>query len=199
MEKNITSEILNGLEQYIGTFEVLEIDYIGPSIGKSLRKQSLLIIAFVTLTLLLYITLRFEFNFGLAAIIALIHDSLIIFSVASLFSLEINTPFIAAILTILGYSINDTIVIFDRIREQHENTPSYLESNSINIALNQTLTRTINTSLTTLLVISSLILFGGNTIREFCIILGIGILSRTYSSLCIASPSLALLHKKQSN
>mgnify|MGYP001272373919 CR=1 FL=1 len=196
LEKNITTQLLNSLKNSLGEFEVLEIDFIGPSIGKSLRKQSLLIVLFVSAALLIYITLRFQISFGIASVFALLHDSLIIFSCASIFNLEINTPFIAAILTILGYSINDTIVIFDRIREQTQSDEISLDATSVNYALNQTLTRTINTSLTTLIVIASLIFFGGSTIREFCIILAIGILSGTYSSLCIASPLLVNLDKK---
>ncbi len=191
IEKNITSEILNSLKETIGEFEILEIDFIGPSIGNTLKKQALIITILITLTLLLYITFRFEINFGIASIAALIHDTLIVISLSSLFNLEINTAFIAALLTILGYSLNDTIVIFDRIREYLENSGNSEELTKItNLALNETLVRTINTSITTLLVILSLIFFGGSTIKEFCIILAIGILSGTYSSLCIASPIL---------
>ena len=195
LNNNLTSNIIQSLKEKLGNFEVLEIDYIGPSIGKSLRTQSVLIIIFVSFALLIYITLRFEFSFGLASVIALLHDSLMIFSFASIFNLEINTPFIAAILTILGYSINDTIVIFDRIREElGDNT--VLTSITINKALMHTFSRTINTSITTLLVVLSLIIFGGSTIKEFCIILATGVFVGTYSSLCIASPSLLLIHQK---
>ncbi|RAP25946.1 protein translocase subunit SecF [Candidatus Marinamargulisbacteria bacterium SCGC AG-333-B06] len=195
IEKNKTTEILNSIRESVGDIEVLEIDFIGPSIGKSLQKQALLIIVFVTAALLLYITLRFQLSFGLAAILALLHDGLIIFSMTSILKLEINIAFIAALLTILGYSINDTIVIFDRIREKVENFVSGNINELTNISLNQTLQRTFNTSITTLMVILSLILFGGKTIQEFCIILAIGIVSGTYSSLCIASPILAKLYK----
>ena len=191
IEKNKTSEILNEIEKIFGKTEVLEIDFIGPSVGKTLQKQAILISVFVTILLLLYITIRFQFSFGIAAIIALTHDILIIFSTTSLLNIEINIAFIAALLTILGYSINDTIVIFDRIRENiNENTHENIITTT-NHALNQTLRRTINTSVTTLLVITSLIIFGGETIQEFCIILATGIISGTYSSLCIASPIFA--------
>ncbi len=196
IEKNKTTEILNNIRENVGPIEILEIDFIGPSIGKSLQKQAFLIIIFVTGALLLYITLRFQLSFGLAAILALLHDGLIIFSFTSILDLEINIAFIAALLTILGYSINDTIVIFDRIREKTENYVSGNINELTNTSLNQTLQRTLNTSVTTLMVISALILFGGKTIQEFCIILAIGILSGTYSSLCIASPVLAKLYKQ---
>ena len=195
VEKNKTTEILNSIRSNVGNMEILEIDFIGPSIGKSLQKQALLIIIFVSATLLLYITLRFQLSYGIGAILALLHDGLIIFSMTSILNLEINISFIAALLTILGYSINDTIVIFDRIREKTENYASGNIIELTNLSLNQTLKRTINTSITTLVVILALILFGGNTIQEFCIILAIGILSGTYSSLCIASPILAKLYK----
>ena len=195
IETNITNDILNDLKISLGNFEILEIDFIGPSIGKKLKEQSIWIVMFVSLALLAYISMRFMWVYGVAAIIALIHDGLMIISIASLFNLEINTAFIAALLSILGYSINDTIVIFDRIREHYEKLKNYKPFSDIaNSALNQTIVRTINTSLTTLVVILSLILFGGSTIKEFCIILFIGILSGTYSSLCIASPILASIH-----
>jgi len=196
LEKNQTSQILNSIRNTLGDFEELERDFIGPSIGKSLQKQAFLIIIFVSAALLLYITLRFQLSFGLAAIIALLHDGLIIFSATSIFKLEVNIAFIAALLTILGYSINDTIVIFDRIREKVSNTTRDEIVELTNISLNETLKRTLNTSVTTLLVIITLIIFGGRTIQEFCIILAIGIVTGTYSSLCIASPILAKLYKK---
>ena len=143
-----------------------------------------------------YITLRFEWKYGDSAILALIHDGLITISLASILEIEINTAFVAALLTVLGYSINDTIVIFDRIRENQQSQKDQISFQTLtNTALNQTLIRTINTSITTLLVISSLIFFGGPTIKGFCIILLIGILSGTYSSLFIASPFVVMFNR----
>lgn len=197
LEKNITTDLLHALRSHLGNIEVLEVDYIGPSIGKSLRKQAITITLFVTLLLMLYISIRFQLSFGLSSIVALIHDSLIIISLSALFYLEINTTYIAALLTILGYSINDTIVIFDRIREEIETTEESVAPHMINVALTQTFKRTLHTSLTTLLVIVSIILFGGQTIQEFCIILAIGVIAGTYSSVCIASPSILLFEKKR--
>lgn len=199
IENNITSQIIKRLKSEIGSFEILEIDFIGPSIGNALKKQSIMIIFFVTIILLLYISFRFELNFGISSIIALIHDTLVILSMSALFNIEINTAFIAALLTVLGYSLNDTIVIFDRIREHFDINPSEDLNGTVNKALNETLVRTFNTSITTLLVILSLIIFGGSTIKEFCIVLAIGILSGTYSSLCIASPILVKLNKNNTN
>jgi preprotein translocase subunit SecF len=189
--------ILNSLEEKLGKMEVLEIDFIGPTIGAELKKTSFWIILIACGALLIYISLRFQFLYGIAALAALLHDTLITISFASILNLEINTAFVAAILTILGYSINDTIVIFDRIRENYNHFKTSKPFNDIiNTSLSQTLIRTINTSITTLLVIGSIILFGGSTIKEFCIVLLIGVLAGTYSSLFIASPVLSTLQKE---
>jgi len=182
--------IQSEFKKQFGNFEVLEIDFIGPTIGAELKSKSLWIILLVTVALLIYITWRFEFSFGIAAIGALIHDALITLSFASILSIEINTIFVAALLTILGYSINDTIVVFDRLREnlnlgKHKGKSI---TQIANLSLNQTFMRTINTSVTTLLVISCLLIFGGTTIKAFCLVLLIGIISGTYSSVFIAAP-----------
>ena len=133
----------------------------------------------------------------MAAIIALIHDSLIIFSFASLFNLEINTPFIAAILTILGYSLNDTIVVFDRIRENLNSDRKQDDiSNTVNQSINQTLTRTMLTSLTTLIVLIILYFVGSYLIKLFTLALIIGVIIGTYSSIFIASYSVSILQNK---
>ena len=188
--------LLQNLKETYIKLEILEVDFIGPTIGEELKNKSFLIILIVSISLLLYITLRFELIFGISALIALLHDALIVISFASLFKIEINTAFVAAILTILGYSINDTIVIFDRIRENYAPLKDkHSFKDIINLSLNQTLVRTLNTSVTTMLVIGSLIIFGGTTIKPFCVILLIGIIAGTYSSLFIASPTLSLLKK----
>jgi preprotein translocase subunit SecF len=196
LNNNKHQVILDEFEKSIGKMEVLEIDFIGPTIGAELKETSLWIVLVTSCLLLIYISVRFQFLFGVAALIALLHDALITISFASLLNLEINTAFVAAILTILGYSINDTIVIFDRVRENfnHFKTTESL-ADIINQSLSQTFIRTINTSVTTLLVIGSIIMFGGNTIKEFCIVLLIGIVAGTYSSLFIASPILYTLKK----
>ena len=177
--------------------ELLEVDIIGPTIGQELKETSVWIIVLVSIALLLYITWRFDLAFGLAALIATIHDGIITLSLASLLNIEINTAFVAAILTILGYSINDTIVVFDRIRE---NLVHVKDSQTIHPLVNksiyQTLFRTINTSLTTLFVIVCLFVFGGTTIKGFALVLLIGILAGTYSSVFIASPVFTMLYTK---
>lgn len=197
LDQKTNLRVRNQLEKEIGKYELLEVDYIGPTIGKELREKSLWIVAIVAISLLIYITWRFEVTFGLAALAALIHDSLIMFSAASLFDIEINTIFVAAFLTVLGYSINDTIVLFDRIRE---NIPNITSSSTFkyicNLSINQTLTRTLFTSLTTTIVIISLLIFGGTTIKAFCLVLLIGVIAGTYSSIFIASPILNSLNKE---
>jgi len=194
LESKKSLELVGFLRENLGSLEVLEIDFIGPSIGEELRSQSLWISLLVAVVLLIYITWRFEFVFGVAALAALLHDALVTMSFASLFNIEINTGFVAVILTILGYSINDTIVVFDRIRE---NLGLYRNKQPFNLianaSLGQTMVRTINTSVTTLLVIGSLLLMGGTTLKPFCLVLFVGILAGTYSSIFIASPVLAQL------
>ncbi|MFC1771385.1 protein translocase subunit SecF [Candidatus Margulisiibacteriota bacterium] len=196
MESDESVKLLAQLRDKLGGIEVLEIDFIGPTIGAELREISLWIIFIVSIALLLYITWRFEFTFGLAALGALLHDALIVISFAAIFNIEVTVAFVAALLTVLGYSINDTIVIFDRIREDISlyRKKHFSMANIANIAINQTLIRTINTSATTLAVIASLLVFGGVTIKDFCLVLLIGILSGTYSSIFIASPLLVVLH-----
>lgn len=194
LENKKSLALVDYLKEQLGALEVLEIDFIGPSIGQELRSQSIWIILLVSVVLLVYITWRFEFVFGVAALIALLHDALVTISFASIFNVEINTGFVAVILTILGYSINDTIVVFDRIRE---NLRLYQKKASItliaNASLGQTMVRTINTSTTTLLVVGSLLVLGGTTLKPFCLVLFVGILAGTYSSIFVASPVLAQL------
>jgi preprotein translocase subunit SecF len=198
MKRGENQAILKFLREKYGPIEVLEIDFIGPSIGIELKEKSIAIILFVSLALLAYISLRFKLKYGVAALIALTHDTLITLTFTALLNIEINTAYVAALLTILGYSINDTIVIFDRIRE---NNTLYHHSKSqneiINSSIMQTMRRTINTSLTTLMVILSLLFFGGITIKSFTIVLLIGVLAGTYSSVFIASPLLAKSKKTE--
>ena len=191
-------EILDLLENKFGGLELLEADVVGPIIGAELKTTSLWIIFVVMVMLLLYITWRFEFVFGISALMALLHDALVIVCFAAIFNVEINVPFVAALLTVLGYSINDTIVVFDRIRENlfSAKMKSGIK-NIINESLSQTMRRTIHTSVTTLLVVGCLFLFGGATIKSFTLVLLVGILSGTYSSLCIASPILAMVSDKK--
>lgn len=171
----------------------LREDQFGPSIGKEISKKAIISIIIASIGMLIYISFRFQFRFGVAAILALIHDTLIVLAVYAIFNIPVNSPFIAAILTIVGYSINDTIVVFDRIRENlkyKKGKDTYFEV--ADKSIKQTLTRSINTSLTTLLVIGCLYFLGVDSIKEFTLPLLAGVLTGTYSSIFIASPIWAL-------
>ncbi len=194
-----SENILKTLREQMGQVEVLEIDFIGPSMGSELRQKSLWIVFIAVILLLIYITWRFEFSYGISAIIATLHDGLITISIASIFLFEINTEFVAALLTILGFSIMDTIVIFDRIRENVNHIKKMEFSSLVNLSLHQTWARTFNTTGTTLGAIVCLVLFGGATIKAFCLILLVGVVAGAYSSPFVAAPLLTLFHKEQTS
>lgn len=189
--------VLRTLEEQVGVMELLEVDVIGPTIGQELKEQSFWIILMVSIALLIYITWRFELVFGAAALLAVIHDALVVISFSAIINLEINTAYVAALLTVLGYSINDTIVIFDRVREELRAKGQKVSLDLlINSAVTQMFSRSIHTSTTTLVVIGSLLLFGGATIKTFTIVLLVGIISGTYSSIFIASPLLYVMYPR---
>jgi preprotein translocase subunit SecF len=176
----------------LGSYEVVRTEVVGPKIGAELQTQALLAILFSFILTLLYIAFRFEFRFGLAAIVATAHDILITLGFLALFRIEISLPTVAAVLTIVGYSLNDTIVVFDRIRENlnkkggKREDPIKLTDRSIN----EVLPRTVLTSGTTLAVLFSLLILGGAVIRDFTIVLILGVVIGTYSSIFVASPAL---------
>ena len=172
---------------------VVEIsqEKVGPKIGAELRTQALWAILYSLLGIVLYITWRFEFKFSIAAIVALVHDVVITLGIFSLLGKEINLTILGALLTIVGYSLNDTIVVFDRIRENlRARSRAEAYPNVVNASVNQTLSRTAITSLTTLIVVGFLFFFGGAVIHDFAFALLVGVLVGTYSSLFIASPIL---------
>ncbi len=172
-------------------FEIRSIDRVGPRIGSELRIQALLSIFAALGLIIVYLSWRFEFLFGVAAVIALFHDVLITLGLFSLLDLEISLTVVGAFLTLVGYSLNDTIVVFDRIREnlkRYKDKLSYAEV--INISINQNLSRTIITSATTLIVVLILFLMGGEVLHGFALALLVGIIVGTYSSIYIASPIL---------
>jgi len=187
--------ILAELEKKYLKFEIQKSDKIGSTIGKELKWKAINALLIASLLIVGYITIRFEFKFALAAIIALFHDVIITLGVISLMGSEINSPFIAAVLTILGYSINDTIVVFDRIRENLKKNPSKSLGDIIDNSITQVFRRSINTSVTTLLAISAVLIFGGASIRTFITALLIGVLAGTYSSIFVASPVVDMLEK----
>ncbi len=185
-----------GLEQsaFIGA------NNIGPSIGKEIRSKALIAIIIASVGMFLYIIFRFELMYGISSIIALMHDVLVLLAVYAIFRVPVNSSFIAAVLTVVGYSINDTIVVFDRVRENvHKMNPKTSYFDIADMSLSQTITRSINTSLTTLLVIGSLFVFGVISIKALAFPLMMGIIVGTYSSIFIASPLWALLRTAKKN
>ncbi|SHJ51178.1 protein translocase subunit SecF [Paramaledivibacter caminithermalis] len=187
-------EIFNAFKQKynLEDSDFRQAQQFGPAMGDEIRNKALISILLASVGMLLYITYRFQFRFGAAAIVALVHDTLIVLSLYAILKIPVNSPFIAAILTIVGYSINDTIVVFDRLREnlKYRKRETYFEI--ADTSIKQTLTRSINTSVTTLLVIGSLYIFGVESIKEFALPLLAGVLTGTYSSIFIASPVWAL-------
>jgi len=176
---------------------ILSIEKVGPKVGAELSGKVIMAIISALGLILIYISIRFEFKFALGAIAALAHDVLITLGIFSLLNLEISLPIIAAFLTIVGYSLNDTIVIFDRIRENIKTRRRDDYLTIINASINESLSRTIITSLTTFFVVLILWLFGGEVIHNFAFAMLIGVIVGTYSSIYIASPIVALLHTKQ--
>lgn len=168
------------------------VEQFGPSVGAEIRNKAMIGIAIASVAMLIYISIRFETVFGVAAIVALLHDVFFLISIYSIFRLNVSSSFIAAILTIVGYSINDTIVVFDKVRENVKREKTKDHFDLINTSVTQTLSRTFNTSLTTLVVIGALYVFGVSTIKEFALPLFVGIAVGTYSSIFIASPVWAL-------
>lgn len=172
----------------LGAFNVIGAENVGPQIGEELKKKGIWAVALSLIGMLIYIWMRFELRFGVGALVAVFHDFLITLGLFAIVDYEFNLPTIAAFLTLVGYSVNDTVVIFDRVREnmrRHRRKPLV---EVMNESLNQTLSRTILTSGTTLLTVGCLFLFGGEVIRGFAFVLLIGIVIGTYSSVYVASP-----------
>lgn len=187
--------LLNELRGKYDNLTVLASDYIGPSIGNDFFTQSLRLLAIVAGLILIYVAFRFDFIYGVGAVIALLHDMIIMLIFTILFKIPVDLTILAAFLTILGYSINDTIVIFDRVRENHSHLPNEEFSKIINKSINQSLTRTILTSVTTLFIAVTIYIWSGNALKNFGLLLVIGIISGTYSSMFVASPITNALWK----
>jgi preprotein translocase subunit SecF len=173
------------------SLELRRTELVGPKVGEELRKKGMNAVLYAIVGILVYITWRFEFRFALGAILALLHDALITIGVFSILNKEIDLPIVAAILTIIGYSINDTIVVFDRIRENMRRIRRQSIERVINASINETLSRTLLTSVTTLIVVGALFILGGPVIHNFAFALIIGVAVGTYSSIFIASPVIA--------
>jgi len=179
-----------------GNFEVRRVDIVGPKVGGELREKGLMAMVISIIAILIYITIRFEWRFAIASILALIHDISIAMGAIVLFKIDVNLDTLAALLTLLGYSLNDTIIVFDRIREEIKNSKTFDLFKVINLSISKTLSRTLLTSLTTFFVILTLWAFGGEIIHGFGLTLLVGIIVGTYSSIFVASPTLKWLNFK---
>lgn len=197
-KSNFIEEIKNKLTNYIGdNYDFRRVENIGPKVSSELLKSGVIAIGLSLAAMLIYIWIRFEWQFSLGAIIAIFHDVIITLGIFSLFSFEINLSIVAAVLTIVGYSMNDTVVIFDRVRE---NLKKYLDIEIFeltNISINETLSRTIITSITTLIALLSIYFFGGQILKGFSLAMILGVIFGTYSSIYIANPILVLLNVSQ--
>jgi len=170
------------------TVQMRRVEFVGPQVGGELTEKGGLAMLYALIGILAYVAWRFEWRFALGAVIALVHDVVVTVGIFSLLGLEFSLPVLAAVLAVIGYSLNDTIVVFDRIRENFRKMRKGTIVEIMNSAINQTLRRTLLTSLTTLLVVVTLILLGGEIIKGFAVALFIGILVGTYSSIFVASP-----------
>jgi len=188
LDQEQTRQLLDALESKFKNVEFLSAESVGAAIGKELTNKAILAVIIAALAMLVYISLRFEWTFGVAAIVSEIHDILFVLGLFSLFQWEINTSFIAAILTVVGYSINDTIVIFDRIRENLRMKRKEDYANLVNRSITQSLNRSINTVLTSLFALVALLVFGGGNVRYFILAMVIGFVVGCYSSIFVASP-----------
>lgn len=193
----ITDKVKEQLGESLGKdrFEVVRVEMVGPTVGAELRRNGLMAIVFSLALILVYVAFRFDLSFAPGAVAALFHDVSITIGVFCLLGREFSLPTIGALLTIVGYSLNDTIVVYDRIRENLHRFPRRDLSELINLSLNETLSRTLLTSVTTMLAVIALITLGGPIIRDFGIALLVGVFIGTYSSIYVASPLILSLQK----
>jgi len=195
---NFIQEIKEDLIKSIGPgFNFRRVENVGPKVSAELLKSGIIAIGLSLVAMLFYIWIRFEWQFSLGAILALIHDVIITLGIFSLFSFEINLSIVAAVLTIVGYSMNDTVVIFDRVRENLKKFSDIKIFDLTNISINETLSRTIITSITTLLALLSIYFLGGEILKGFSLAMILGVVFGTYSSIYIANPILVLLNVSQ--
>ena len=194
-ESSLSNTLISELNNEY-TFSLKRVEYVGAQVGEELRDQGILAALIALALIMIYITLRFEYRFSIGAILALLHDVFLIIGIFSITQIEFNLSVFAAILAVIGYSLNDTIVVFDRIRENFKN--SIIENidteDLTNNSINQTLSRTLITSLTTLLVLISLLIFGGEILFGFSFALIAGVIIGTYSSIYIASSTLLMMN-----
>jgi preprotein translocase subunit SecF len=191
---DMSTQVIGLLEQQAGSkLDVRRVDFVGPQVGEELREDGGLAVLYALIAILIYVSIRFEYRFSLGAVAALIHDVVITLGVFSILQLDFDLSVLAAILAVIGYSLNDTIVVFDRVRENFLRIRKKSPTETINISINQTISRTLMTSLTTLLVLLALYVFGGEVIESFALALIIGIVVGTYSSIYVASTTALAL------
>jgi preprotein translocase subunit SecF len=194
------TDLLKAFNDKLGNFELMRNDRVGPTVGKELTQKAIVSLAIASVLMIIYITWRFEFKQGVAAVVPLLHDVLVTVGILSMTQLEVDSSLVAVILTIIGYSINATIVIFDRVRENQHLKRGMKLDEMIDTSVWQTMARSINTTLTVLIVLIALYFFGGSTISTFVLALIIGVTSGLYSSVFIASPIwYDLLDSKRKN
>lgn len=192
VQENI-GDIVSNLLEGSGNFEIRRVDIVGPKVGGELRQKGIMAMIVAIFVILVYVTVRFEWRFAVASIFALVHDISIVIGMLILFRVDINLDILAALLTLLGYSLNDTIVVFDRIREEVKKSKTFVLFDIINLSISKTLSRTLLTSVTTFFVVFTLWMFGGEIIHGFAFTLLVGIVVGTYSSIFVASPMLKWL------
>ena len=196
--KNVIEEIKKNLDKSFGNnFDFRRVENVGPKVSSELLKSGIIAISVALVLMLIYIWIRFEWQFSLGAILALFHDVIVTLGLFSLLGLEINLSIIAAVLTIVGYSMNDTVVIFDRVRENLRKYSDIKIFELTNISINETLSRTLITSITTLLALLSIFFFGGEVLKGFSLAMIFGVLFGTYSSIYIANTVLVRLSVSQ--
>lgn len=190
IDTELRKSITNALKEKYGITDadLLQSDNVTPTVGADLRNAAVLSVALASALILLYITIRFEFKSGLAAVLALLHDLMVMFSCYVIFQIPVNMNFIAAMLTILGYSINSSVIVFDRIRENRKYMPKSDFRDIVDKSAGQTFTRNINTTVTTLLPLVMIIILGVSSVRNFAIPLSVGLVAGAYSSIFLAAP-----------
>ena len=193
---SITNDIGDEIHKILkptGDFEIRRVDIVGPKVGGELREKGLMALGLSLIVILAYVSFRFEWRFAIASILALAHDIIIALGAISLFSIEVNLDILAAVLTLLGYSLNDTIIVFDRVRESVQSSKEDILEKLVNESVSKTLSRTTLTSLTTFFVVATLYIFGGEIINGFAFTMLVGIIVGTYSSIFVASSFLVQL------
>lgn len=191
-QSELSNQILESLRG-AGELELRRVEYVGPQVGEELRDDGGLAMLYALALILIYVALRFEYRFSFGAVVALVHDVIVTIGFFSVTQIEFDLTVLAAILAVIGYSLNDTIVVFDRIRENFRRLRRHSSTEVLNTSINQTLSRTLMTSLTTLLVLVALFFFGGEVIHAFSIALIVGVIIGTYSSIYVAGSSLLVL------